>query len=110
MGQLFNTAAGPLGLVINMSGRQYLTMSNNALVAGLNIASCLFLIPRYGLTGAAISTASALTLVNLIKLVEVRVLFGIHPFGGHSPRILLAAAGSVVASLRSFCCRPGRLP
>jgi O-antigen/teichoic acid export membrane protein len=98
-GQLFNTAAGPLGLVINMSGRQYLTMTNNALVAGLNVLSCIFLIPRYGLTGAAISTASALTLVNLIKLVEVRVLFGIHPFGGYSIRILLAAAGSILASL-----------
>jgi O-antigen/teichoic acid export membrane protein len=98
-GQFFNTAAGPLGLVINMSGRQYLTMTNNALVAALNIVSCVFLIPRYGLAGAAISTASALTLVNVIKLIEVRLLFGIHPFGWYSTRILFAAAGSVAATL-----------
>jgi O-antigen/teichoic acid export membrane protein len=99
LGQLLNTAAGPLGLVINMSGRQFLTMTNNALVAGLNVVSCLILIPRYGLTGAAISTASALTLVNMIKLVEVKVLFGIHPFGGQSIRILLAGVASALVSL-----------
>jgi O-antigen/teichoic acid export membrane protein len=99
VGQLINTAAGPLGLVINMSGRQYLTMTNNALVAGLNVLGCLLLIPRFGLTGAAISTASALTLVNVIKLLEVKLLFGIHPFRGQSLRIFLAAAVSVAAAL-----------
>lgn len=99
IGQLLNTAAGPLGLVINMSGRQYLTMTNNALVAGLNVVGCLLLIPRFGMTGAAVSTASALLLVNAIKLVEVRLLFGIHPFRGQSVRVLLAAAGAVAAAL-----------
>jgi O-antigen/teichoic acid export membrane protein len=99
VGQLLNTAAGPLGVVINMSGRQYLTMTNNAIVAALNIIGCLVLIPRYGLTGAAASTASALTIVNVLKLVEVRVLFGIHPFRGQSLRIFLAAAGATLAAL-----------
>jgi O-antigen/teichoic acid export membrane protein len=99
VGQLLNTAAGPLGLVINMSGRQYLTMTNNALVAGLNLVVCLLLIPRFGMTGAAVSTASALTVVNVIKLVEVKVLFGIHPFRGQSVRVFLAAAGAVAAAL-----------
>ena len=32
-GQLFNAATGPLGQVINMSGRPYITMTNNAAVA-----------------------------------------------------------------------------
>jgi O-antigen/teichoic acid export membrane protein len=99
VGQLINTAAGPLGLVINMSGRQYLTMTNNALVAGLNVAGCLLLIPRFGMTGAAGSTASALTIVNVIKLIEVKVLFGMHPFRGQSVRVFLAAAGAVLVSL-----------
>jgi O-antigen/teichoic acid export membrane protein len=99
VGQLINTVAGPLGLVINMSGRQYLTMTNNALVAGLNVVACLLLIPPFGLTGAAVSTASALTLVNVIKLVEVKVLFGIHPFRGQSFRVFLAAAGAIAVAI-----------
>ncbi len=72
-GQLFNAATGPLGQVINMSGRPYVTMANNAAVAALNIVGCVILIPRYGITGAACSTTASITLVNLIKLVQVRV-------------------------------------
>jgi O-antigen/teichoic acid export membrane protein len=91
-GQLVNTAAGPLGQVINLSGRPYITLANNALVGGTNIAVALILIPRYGITGAAIATASALTFVNLIKLVEVHVLFNAHPFRLDTARTLVAVA------------------
>jgi O-antigen/teichoic acid export membrane protein len=90
--QLLNTAAGPLGQVINMSGRPYVNLANNTLVAALNVAGCLVLIPRYGITGAACSTAGALTLVNAIKLVQVRVLFGMSPFRSDSVRAFAAAA------------------
>lgn len=79
-GQLFNAATGPLGQVINMSGRPYVTLSNNAAVAGLNVVGCLILIPRYGITGAACSTTASLTLVNAIKLVQVHAIFRINPF------------------------------
>ena len=90
-GQLVNTAAGPLGQVINLSGRPYITLMNNAAVAAINIGVCLILIPRYGLVGAAIGTATALTLVNAIKLVEVRVLLGMSPFRLDSARAFAAA-------------------
>ncbi|HEV2590290.1 MAG TPA: polysaccharide biosynthesis C-terminal domain-containing protein, partial [Gaiellaceae bacterium] len=100
VGQLVNTAAGPLGQVINMSGRPYVNLMNNALVAVLNVAGCLVLIPRYGLTGAACSTAGALTLVNAIKLVELRVMLGLWPFRSDSLRTFAAAGGA--AALAAF--------
>jgi O-antigen/teichoic acid export membrane protein len=91
-GQLFNASTGPLGQMINMSGRPYITLLNNAAVGALNIGGCLLLIPRYGVTGAACSTTGAITLVNLIKLVQVRVIFGVNPFTAKSARALGAAA------------------
>jgi O-antigen/teichoic acid export membrane protein len=96
VGQLLNTAAGPLGQVINMSGRPYITMLNNGGVAILNLASCWVLIPRYGLVGAALTTASALTLVNLIKLVQVHHIFGMSPWRADTLNVL-AAAGMACA-------------
>ena len=82
--------------MINMSGRPYLTLLNNAAVAALNIGACLVLIPRYGVTGAAFSTTGAITLVNVIKLVQVRVIFGLNPFTVRAVRavgaVLLAVA------------------
>jgi O-antigen/teichoic acid export membrane protein len=103
-GQLVNTAAGPVGQMINMSGRQYLTMTNNLVVAALNVVGCLLLIPRYGMTGAACSTAISLTLVNVAKLVQVKVIFGIYPFQRQTWRLFLvsgvaAALAAAVALL-----------
>ncbi|HVN60078.1 MAG TPA: flippase [Gaiellaceae bacterium] len=94
-GQLFNAATGPLGQVINMSGHPYVTLANNAVVAGLNVAGCLILIPRYGIVGAACSTTAAVTIVNVAKLFEVQWMFGINPFRAAAMRTLgLAAAGA----------------
>jgi O-antigen/teichoic acid export membrane protein len=110
-GQLVNAATGPLGQVINMSGRPYLTLLNNAAVSVLNIAMCLILIPRYGITGAACSTAVAITLVNLIKLVQVRVLFGINPFRDGTMRTLGAGllATGIVAPVALLVAWPNAL-
>jgi O-antigen/teichoic acid export membrane protein len=93
-GQLLNAATGPLGQMINMSGRPYLTLLNNAAVAAVNVGACLVLIPRYGVTGAACSTTGAITLVNLIKLIQVRVIFGVNPF---TVRAVRAAGAGLLA-------------
>jgi O-antigen/teichoic acid export membrane protein len=99
VGQFVNTAAGPLGPMINMSGRQYLSAANHVGVAALNLGVGLVLIPRYGMVGAALATVCALTLVNLLTLVEVRVLFGCHPFREDSIRTFLAAALAVAVAV-----------
>ncbi|MGZ4256604.1 MAG: flippase [Gaiellaceae bacterium] len=98
VGQLFNAATGPLGQVINMSGRPYVTLANNAVVATLNVIGCLILIPRYGITGAACSTTASITLVNLVKLVQVRFLFRINPFRAETLRALAAGLVAVGAA------------
>jgi O-antigen/teichoic acid export membrane protein len=103
IGQLINTCAGPLGQLINMSGRPYITAVNNAFVALLNLVMCAVLIPKYGMTGAACSTATALTLANLIKLVQVRVIFRLSPFRSSTVRTLLAIA---VASAVALAMKP----
>ena len=98
-GQLFNAATGPLGQVINMSGHPYVTLVNNAVVAGLNVVGCLILIPRYGIVGAACSTTASVTLVNLAKLAEVQWMFGINPFRAAALRTLgVAAVGASAAA------------
>jgi O-antigen/teichoic acid export membrane protein len=97
-GRLLHTAAGPLGPLLNMSGRPYITLLNNVFVTVLNVCLCLVLIPRYGMTGAAISTAVALVVLNLASLVEVRLIFGLYPFRGDSPGMFGSAAVAVAAA------------
>lgn len=99
LAQLVNTSFGPLGMVMNMSHRQYINLANNILAGALNVAVCLYLIPRYGMPGAASSFAISLTLVNVLKAIEVRIIFGIHPFRGATLNVFLAAAAAMAVAL-----------
>ena len=52
-GQILNSVTGPLGVMIDMSGRTKFTLLNSALHLALQIGLCFLLIPRYGVLGAA---------------------------------------------------------
>ncbi|MBI5182943.1 MAG: flippase [Nitrospinae bacterium] len=80
IGQLINSITGPSGLVLLMSGRSYISLFNDLSVCILNIILNYQLIPRYGLLGAAIATTLSITIVNLLRLIEVFYIWKIHPY------------------------------
>ncbi|HYX76359.1 MAG TPA: polysaccharide biosynthesis C-terminal domain-containing protein, partial [Gaiellaceae bacterium] len=55
-------------------------------------------IPRYGVTGAACSTTASVVVVNVVKLLQVRALFGINPFRAETGRALVAGAAAAAAA------------
>ena len=97
-GRLIHTAAGPLGVVINMSGRPYITLVNNICITALNIGLGFLLIPTYGMAGAALSTTIALAVLNLVNIIEVRVIFGLYPFRRDALGMFGSAALAVIAT------------
>ncbi len=54
---------------------------NTALSLTVNLGLNILLIPRLGIEGAAISWAVARVLDNVVPLVQIRIAFGLHPFG-----------------------------
>ncbi|MGB7395430.1 MAG: lipopolysaccharide biosynthesis protein [Pricia sp.] len=62
------------------------------LLAVLTILFNLWLIPRFGLDGAAIASFSAFFIYNSIKLGYVRLKFGIHPFTSETLKVILLLA------------------
>ena len=74
-GQLINAAMGSVGFLLNMTGFEKDVARTLFLTAGLNIILNLFLIPLYGMEGAAIATAISLALWNiaLYKIVKIRI-------------------------------------
>jgi O-antigen/teichoic acid export membrane protein len=98
-GRVLHTAAGPLGVVLNMSGRPYLTLLNNSCVTALNIGLGFVLIPRYGMTGAALSTAVALVTLNVVNMVQVRVIFGMYAFRRDALGMFASAAFAAAVAL-----------
>lgn len=78
-GQIVNALAGSVGLIMTMTGHQNQAGAIVAVSAAVNITLNALLIPLFGLTGAAISTAFTMVLWNITMLVYVQRRLGINP-------------------------------
>ena len=91
---LFATACGQVDVVLITTGRSTWSLVNGLLAMCVNICVDLILIPRMGITGAAVGWAAAIVVSNLVPLVQVAAAAKVHPFG----RGLAAACGLTVLS------------
>ena len=78
---LFATGCGMVDMVLNMAGRTSWNLMNVLLSLGTQIGLDVLLIPRLGILGAAIGWAVSIVLANLVPLVQIAVVYGLHPFG-----------------------------
>lgn len=100
VGQIVNAAVGPAGFMLSMTGRQKLNMVNSIGLAVLNIVLNLLMIPRYGIAGAALATTIALGLINLARVIQVKLLYGFTPFRSDIYKPLLS--GTIALALFYF--------
>ncbi|HEX6387496.1 MAG TPA: oligosaccharide flippase family protein [Anaerolineae bacterium] len=89
-GHFVNAATGPIDATLNMAGHSRLFLLNIVLILALNVALDWWLIPLWGITGAAVGSALALTALNLALTFEVQLLLGIRPYSLQLLRPLLA--------------------
>lgn len=94
-GQLINCATGGVGYTLSMTGRQRLEALNSLIMVIVNILLNLFLIKKYGSIGAAISTCATVTLINILRLVEVNIIYKMQPFQKEHLRIFVPAIYSI---------------
>ncbi|MHC4532312.1 MAG: flippase [Planctomycetota bacterium] len=78
--QLANAGVGPGTVILAMTGRQDIVMCNNIGACILNIVLNYLLVPSYGIIGAAVATGISITLLNLVTLLEVRIILDMHPY------------------------------
>jgi O-antigen/teichoic acid export membrane protein len=91
---LLATVCGQVDMVLITSGRSSWSLANGLLTVGVNVGLDLILIPRYGITGAAIGWAVAIAVSNLMPLTQLATVLRLHPFGRGT---ITACALSVVA-------------
>jgi O-antigen/teichoic acid export membrane protein len=87
-GQIVNGICGPVGTVLNMSGRQHYTLWTQAGALALQLTLLVTLIPAVGITGAAVATATANAAWNVGLAVVVRRELGVWalPLTGRARR------------------------
>jgi O-antigen/teichoic acid export membrane protein len=91
IGHLVNGVLGLSGYVLVMSGRSGLFFWNNFGAAALNVVLALVLVPRYGVTGAAIASLVGVTALAFGAAVLIRQI-PLPPL----PRVVLVIAAAVV--------------
>jgi O-antigen/teichoic acid export membrane protein len=77
---LVNTGTGICGVILDMTGNTSLKLANSAITFVLTLGLNVLLIPRWGLMGAATASLAATTIINLLRLLEVFILFRLHPY------------------------------
>ena len=91
---LLATACGQVDMVLITTGRSSWSLINGLLAVVVNVGLDLVLIPRYGITGAAIGWAVAIIVTNLMPLAQLAAFIRLQPFGRGT---ILAGALSVLA-------------
>ncbi|MBW7998204.1 MAG: oligosaccharide flippase family protein [Candidatus Glassbacteria bacterium] len=90
-GRFFYYLSSTSGLLLTMYARTKLILALNLMAAVVNFCLNLYLIPRYGIEGAAAATAVTLTMHALLTVMAARRT---HPAAGLKvffPRLLAAA-------------------
>jgi O-antigen/teichoic acid export membrane protein len=78
-GQIFNVAAGSVGVALNMSGHTQETVRGTAYSSVLGLLLCALLIPRFGAPGAALAQSIAVIAFNVFLTVKVRQKLDLDP-------------------------------
>jgi hypothetical protein len=97
LAMLVATACGQVDMVLITTGRSSWSLYNGLLAMVINVGVDLILIPRIGITGAAIGWAAAIGITNLVPLVQVASAAKVHPFGRGSLTAVLLATFSFAA-------------
>jgi len=90
VGQAVNSAAGSVGMLLNMTRHERDTAKGLAVSAILNVVLNLLLVPLLGIIGAAVATAVSLITWNVLLWWAVRQRLGINslafpiPWGGRA--------------------------
>jgi O-antigen/teichoic acid export membrane protein len=100
---LLSVAAGPVMVLVLMGGRSIWNLLDTLAALVINVALNIVLIPRLGITGAAIAGAASIAVLNLVPLAQVARWWRIHPAGPGFGRVAigsLACFGAIPLAVR----------
>jgi len=96
MGQIVNAASGSVGYMLMMTGRPLANTFNSFLLCITNVVLNIYLIPRYGIIGAAFAFVFSNSLVQLLRLLEVWYFLKVHPYRQDFIKPILSSVASIL--------------
>ena len=77
--KFINNACGPVGNLLQMTGKQFVLQNIGLFALGFNILLSLYLVKDYGIEGVAFSLGLSMVLSNLLASVMVWKYYRIIP-------------------------------
>lgn len=101
---LISASWGLVPWVLVAGGRSRFILLNNFLGASFNVGASIYLVPRFGLIGAAAASLGSMVVVLGSALIEVRAVEKISPFSASlwKPLVAAAVAFGVESLARAF--------
>lgn len=99
IGNIAFVSTGPTSHVISMTGRPGINLANSIFAVALYIGAGMFAAYRYGAIGIAVADAAVTIVINIVRVVEGKILVGIQPFGRTLLKPIGATAGAAVVYL-----------
>jgi O-antigen/teichoic acid export membrane protein len=99
---LTNVATGMCGTVLDMTGHTRMKLVNTVTRVTVAILANFLLIPRYGVTGAAMAALIHEVIANAMPMVQLWFLYRILPY---NPNILKPLAAGIVAAIGALVLR-----
>lgn len=78
VGQVFNAATGSGGWLLTMTGEERAAAWGIGISASVNVVAALVMVPLWGLNGAALATAGAFMLQNVVLVWLIWRRLGVH--------------------------------
>lgn len=98
LGNLFDMATGTNGIILATSPKYRVDLVFYAILIVLTIGLNVLLIPRFGITGSAVATATTLLVFNTFRTLYVSVVFQLWPFDWRNGAVAALAAGVLALS------------
>ncbi|NEZ55987.1 oligosaccharide flippase family protein [Adonisia turfae] len=99
-GQLARAGPGGFSMhILSMSGHQNLKLMGDIVLAITNIGLNMFMIPRWGLMGAAVATGISILGVNLLRVLQVYSVLKIHGFQWGYLKVITAGGISLLCGI-----------
>jgi O-antigen/teichoic acid export membrane protein len=98
-GNLSNASVGSIRYILIMSEKEKVVMIDTVFVCILNILLNIILIPKFGINGAAISTAISFVTFNVILIVQVYSYMRIHPYSRAFTKTIFAGSLTIIIGI-----------
>ena len=98
IGYLFEYGTSATQVIINMTGKSWLSLLNQMIYLAIVAILAILLIPTYGILGGAIAVAAGIVAVNFLRLYQSYRIVGFTPFSLYLFKPITAAAIAGIAA------------